>query len=87
MPLVYLLYGGRKEVIRFDGRAQLAGIKGIFVPVDRRVRHVGVGAGRRGVPEADGLGSYEEYRRHYGVVTTTYAEEEKAAATRTTAEN
>jgi len=87
LPLVYLLYGGRKEVIRFDERAQLTGIEATVVPVDRKVRHVGVGAGRRGVPEADGLGSYEEYRRHYGVVTTTYAEQEKAAATKTTAEN
>ncbi len=77
MPLVYLLYGGRKEVIRFAERAELAGIKGISHElVGKRVRHVGVGPGRRGVPEADGLGSCQEYRRHYGVVTTTYQEGE-----------
>ena len=86
MPLVYLLYGGRKEVIRFDGRAQLAGIRGVLASDRKRVRHVGVGVARR-ASEADGLGSCQEYRRHYGSVTTTYAEEEKAAATRTTAEN
>ena len=74
MPLVYLLYGGRKEVIRFAKRAEQAGIKGTYNEFDKRVRHVGVGvgAGRRGVPEADGLGSYEEYRRYYGSVTPGY---------------
>ena len=86
MPLVYLLYGGRKEVSRFEERAQRTGIRGTYERADKRVRHVGVGPGRHAA-EGDGLGSYEEYRRHYGVVTTTYAEEEKAAATRTTAEN
>ena len=59
---------------RFAERAQLAGIKGTFDPANKRVRHVGVGVGggRRGVPEADGLGSYEEYRRYYGSVTPGY---------------
>ena len=87
MPLVYLLYGGRKEVIRFAERAQRTGIRSVSERVNKRVRHVGVGPGPRGVPEADGLGSYEEYRRYYGSVTPGYAEQEKAAATTTTAEN
>ncbi len=75
MPLVYLLYGGRKEVIRFAERAQLAGIRGVLASDRKRVRHVGVGVARR-ASEADGLGSCQEYRRHYGVVTTTYQEGE-----------
>jgi len=73
LPLVYLLYGGRKEVIRFEERAQRTGIRGTYETANKRVRHVGVGVGSgRHAAEGDGLGSYQEYRRHYGVVPPGY---------------
>lgn len=57
--------------IQFVKAVKDAGIRHTHTTSHRKVRHLGVSPGRVG-GAGDGLGSYDDYRRHYGSVTSGY---------------